>query len=113
LTQVAGVQYEILELNERLSKLQGLSSETDPAMLAIVRGLACACNRMGNWKLAEYWWRRVVTTSQMTREGHSPQSLLDHQELIRAIVLQGRPKEAKELYKHRGIKSCDFSVCAL
>jgi tetratricopeptide (TPR) repeat protein len=99
LTQVAVANYEILELKERLSKLQGQFPETHPAMLAIVRGIASAFMRLSNWKLAEYWLRRVITISQRTKDDYSSKSLFDYLELIRVILIQGRTKEAKELYE--------------
>jgi tetratricopeptide (TPR) repeat protein len=99
LTQVAVANYEILELKERLSKLQGLFPETHPAMLAIVRGIASAFMGLSNWKLAEYWLRRVITISQRTKEDYSSKSLFDYQHLIRVILFRGRHKEAKELYE--------------
>jgi len=99
LTQVAVANYKILELKERLSKLQGLLPETHPAMLAIVQGIASAFVGLSNWKLAEYWLRRVITISQRTKEDYYSKTLFDDLQLIRMILNQGRTKEAKELYE--------------
>jgi tetratricopeptide (TPR) repeat protein len=99
LTQVAVANYEILELKERLSKLQGLLPETHPAMLAILQGIASAFVGLSKWKLAEYWLRRVITISQRTKEDYSFKTLFDYLQLIRVILNQGRTKEAKELYE--------------
>jgi hypothetical protein len=104
LTQVAVANYKILELKERLSKLQGLFPETHPAMLAIVRGIASASMRLSNWKLAEYWLRRVITISQRTKQDYSSKSLFDYLRLIKVILIQGRTKE-----EPRKQKSCTSS----
>jgi hypothetical protein len=97
LTKITIDQHRIVELEKRLSKLQGLSHETDPAMFAILHSLFVANAELANYMLAEHWCRRIITIRQTVEEIHSPQSLLDHVHLSFALNAQGRHKEAKEL----------------
>jgi tetratricopeptide (TPR) repeat protein len=108
-------QHRILELEERLSKLQGLLPETHPVMFAILQGLFDANISLANFKLAEHWCRRIITIRQNLEGIHSPQSLLDQVHLIQALSAQGRTKEAKELHDqlYSDIKRNDLFICLL
>jgi tetratricopeptide (TPR) repeat protein len=99
LIQITVDQYQILELEERLSKLEGRLPETHPAMLAILEGLYDANNSMANYKLAEHWCRRIITIRQRIEDIYSPQSLLDQVHLMSVLTSQGKSKEAKVLYE--------------
>jgi tetratricopeptide (TPR) repeat protein len=115
LTQIAINQQQILELEERLSKLQGLLPETHPAMFAILQGLFDANVELANFKLAEQWCRRIVTIRQSKEEIHSPQSLLAQVHLTLVLTYQGKLKEARELQDqlYPDIKRNDSFVCLL
>jgi hypothetical protein len=54
LTRVTVDQHRILELENRLLKLEGLLPETHPAMFAILQGLFDANSSIANFKLAEH-----------------------------------------------------------
>ncbi len=112
LTEMTIGQHRVLELEERLSKLQGLLPETHPAIFAIFEGLRDANVSLGMYKLAEHWCQRAISIRQKTEEIHSPQNLLNRLKLAQVLAAQGRPKEAKEVYDqvYPGIRRNDSFI---